>query len=435
MRSSLWIAASAAALFCFGQTAGAQNAKQDGGGSSGATQRGESGGGAGGGKQDGGASGERKSSDSKSRDSRSSGSDGAGEGSQGSGRATSRSDDDGSARKSDDGSARKSNAGEKSKSGRQGADEGQAAGTSGRDQGKGAESGKDADRSKGAEKSDRKDDAKRGGKAAADDSKAAEPKSKAADRTKDDTKSKSDRGEKSKSADSDKDRAKSATKDANDRDKNERGGGAATGAATGTGGTERDQKGSAAQDRRGESRVRISAQQRTTVHERVLKSTNVNRVDQVNISINIGTRVPRSVRLAKLPADVVEIVPQYRSYEYFVSGDRICIVEPSTYEIVEVIDTSGGPRSAATVQSGGLRLTAEEREIVLRTVDVRDGPRGLPIPREGAEIPDRVEVRTFPRATLREVPKLERYRYFAAEASIVIVDPRDERVELVVGDK
>jgi hypothetical protein len=321
---------------------------------------------------------------------------------------------------------------EKSKSGREGADSGQAAGGAGREQGNRAESSKesskDRDRSKGAEKAEKSnDDSKRSGKAASDGNKNAE-KSKP-----DGMKSKADRADKA--GEADKGSAKSATRDAGDRyrDKSERGGGAATGAATGTGGMQRDQKGSAAQDRRGEGRVQISVQQRTTVHDRVLKSKNVNRVDKIDVSINVGVRVPRSVRLAKLPPDVIEIVPQFRSYEYFVSDDRICIVEPSTYEIVEVIE-SGGPRAAA-VRSGGLSLTAEEREIVLRTVDLRDGARGLPIPREGAGIPDRVEVRAFPRATLREVPKLERYRYFAAEDSIVIVDPRDERVDLVVGDR
>lgn len=420
MRSSLRIAASAAALLCFGQTAGAQSAKQDdkGGASSGAIQRGESSRG-GSAKRDG-APDERKSSASKS-----SGSSSVGEGGRGSGRASSNAGSD------------KSSPAEKSKSGRQDADSGQAAGGAGREQGNKAERStersKDRDRSKGAEKADKsKDDSKRGGKAATDDNTSAE-KGKAAARTPDGMKSKADRADKA--GEAGEGSAKSATRDAghSDRDKSERGGGASTGAATGTGGMQRDQKGSAAQDRRGEDRVRISARQRTTVHDRVLKSKNVNRVEKVDVSINVGVRIPRTVRLARLPPDVIEIVPQFRSYEYFVSDDRICIVEPSTYEIVEVIE-SGGPRAAA-VRSGGLSLTAEEREIVLRTVDPRDGARGLPIPREGAGIPDRVEVHAFPHATLREVPKLERYRYFAAEASIVIVDPRDERVELVVGDR
>lgn len=89
MRSSLWIAASAAALLCFGQTVGAQSAKQDdkGGASSGTMQRGVSGSG----RQDGGAPGERKSSESKSGGGSSAG---AAEGSQGSGRASSNASSD-----------------------------------------------------------------------------------------------------------------------------------------------------------------------------------------------------------------------------------------------------------------------------------------------------------------------------------------------------
>ncbi len=418
MRSSLWIAASAAALICFGQTAGAQTAKQDDKGG-GAVQRSEmrgDTGGAGRSGHDAGAASEKKSGEMKGG-----GSAGSAEGGKGA-----------ASERSQGSSPQKGAASEKSKRDRQGAENGQAAGASGKDRGadKADSSGKNGAKDKSQAKSD--DDSKRGGKSASDERKNGDQKSKSADRKPDDGKSKADAADKSKAAGSD--NGKAATNEQS-RDKSDRNGGASTGAATGTGGTERDQKGSAAQDRRGEGRVQISQQQRTTVHDRVLKSTNVNRVTRVNITINVGTRVPRSVHLAKLPADVIEIVPQYRSYEYFVTEDRICIVEPSTYEIVEVID-AGGPRAATAVKSGsGLTLTPHEREIVLRTVDVRDGARGQPIPREGVELPSRIEVHTFPRATLREVPKLDRYRYFAAEGSIVIVDPRDERVELIVGNK
>jgi Protein of unknown function (DUF1236) len=56
----------------------------------------------------------------------------------------------------------------------------------------------------------------------------------------------------------------------------------------------------------------------------------------VNFSLSVGTAVPRDVRLQTLPADVVEAVPQYRGYSFFVVRDEIVIVEPSTYKIVTV---------------------------------------------------------------------------------------------------
>jgi len=57
----------------------------------------------------------------------------------------------------------------------------------------------------------------------------------------------------------------------------------------------------------------------------------------VNISINVGVAVPRTVVLYAVPEEIIVIVPGYRRYRYFVVGDRICIVDPNTYEIVEII--------------------------------------------------------------------------------------------------
>jgi len=57
----------------------------------------------------------------------------------------------------------------------------------------------------------------------------------------------------------------------------------------------------------------------------------------VNISFNVGVAVPRTVELYAIPEEIIVIVPGYRRYRYFVVGDRICIVDPDTYEIVEII--------------------------------------------------------------------------------------------------
>jgi len=100
----------------------------------------------------------------------------------------------------------------------------------------------------------------------------------------------------------------------------------------------------------GGNRVQLSEQQRSTVNSSILKEPNVNRATNVNFSVSVGTRVPRSVHLVALPASVLSIVPQYRSYQYFVANDQICVVDPSSYEIVEVISGSrhaAGPIHAA----------------------------------------------------------------------------------------
>ena len=181
-------------------------------------------------------------------------------------------------------------------------------------------------------------------------------------------------------------------------------------------------------------RVQITEEKRTNIHQTILKERNVNRVTNVNFSINIGTRVPRSVRLEVLPASVITIVPEYRSYRYFVVDDQICIVEPSTYEIVEVIRVSD--RTATRDNRGGsarLVLTEQEKAILLREVDLRDGSTlALGALTEGAEVPRDVSLKTFPATVVEQVPKVRDYKYVTAENRLAIVDPRGSKVELVI---
>ena len=78
------------------------------------------------------------------------------------------------------------------------------------------------------------------------------------------------------------------------------------------------------------------------------------RVDrrQINFSIAIGSRVPQGVHFEKVPDEVVQIVPQYRGFDYFVISyrtrdyggadymfvkDQLVIVDPQTFEIVATI--------------------------------------------------------------------------------------------------
>lgn len=192
------------------------------------------------------------------------------------------------------------------------------------------------------------------------------------------------------------------------------------------------EKGAAA-PARGE-RVQLSEQQRTSVHQTLLKERNVNRAPRLNVTVNVGARLPRNVRLAALPAAIVAIVPEYRSYRYVVVDDRICIVEPTTYEVVEIITDSG--RVAGHDDRGGgarLVLTEEERRIVLEEVDLTgESTLGLGALSEGADVPRNIELRAFPVAVVEQVPKLRGYKYFAAEHRLAIVGPQESKVVLVI---
>ena len=81
----------------------------------------------------------------------------------------------------------------------------------------------------------------------------------------------------------------------------------------------------------------LTAEKRTTLRQSFVKHR-AKPVTNININVGVGVAVPRTVELLVLPPEVVEIVPQYRSYRYFVLGDgRIVIVDPATYEIVYII--------------------------------------------------------------------------------------------------
>jgi len=184
-------------------------------------------------------------------------------------------------------------------------------------------------------------------------------------------------------------------------------------------------------------RVQLSEQQRTNVHQTLLKESNLNRATNVNISISVGTRIPRSVRLAPLPATIISVVPAYRSYQYVVVHDEICIVDPNSYEIVEVIAAPG--RTARVDSRGGqsaLVLTEEEKAIVLRSVDRdRSSTLGLGTLTEGSSVPRGANVQVFPDTVVQQVPKLKGHKFFAAEDRLAIVDTQGDKVQLVLEDK
>jgi hypothetical protein len=86
-----------------------------------------------------------------------------------------------------------------------------------------------------------------------------------------------------------------------------------------------------------QTNVTLTTEQKTKVRS-VVMGANAPRVNSVNFSINVGTVVPRSVRVVRVPQTLVEIHPAWRDYMYFVTADEIIIVEPGTLRIVAVLD-------------------------------------------------------------------------------------------------
>jgi len=96
--------------------------------------------------------------------------------------------------------------------------------------------------------------------------------------------------------------------------------------------------GQGAASSRGSVSANITPEQRTRIHDIIIKEHSAPRLDHVDFSLSVGTVVPRSVRLIAVPRVILEIEPEWRGFVYFLVGDEIIIVNPRSMEIVAVLD-------------------------------------------------------------------------------------------------
>jgi hypothetical protein len=181
--------------------------------------------------------------------------------------------------------------------------------------------------------------------------------------------------------------------------------------------------------------VSINDQQRTRVTESITR-LKVQPLNSVDFSLNVGTPIPRDVRLQTLPSDVVEVVPQYRGYGFFMVRDEIVIVEPSTNQIVTVLPRAGGSTVAAAPAPARLKVafTDKDREVVRKHTKTRTterqttGSTAKVEIRRDERVPDSVELEEFPETVYREAPSLREYRYVHRENRTYLIDPGERRV-------
>jgi len=183
--------------------------------------------------------------------------------------------------------------------------------------------------------------------------------------------------------------------------------------------------------------VNINDQQRSRISASI-SQLNVQPLTNVNFSLSVGTVVPRDVRLQPLPAEVVEVVPQYRGYDFVLVKDEIVIVEPSTYKIVTVLPYSGRSTASAPARTEQRKVTFSDRD---REV-IRKHARARPVERErqttgstvrteirrGERVPEGVEIESFPEEVYRDAPTLREYRYINRDSHTYIVEPQERRV-------
>ena len=179
--------------------------------------------------------------------------------------------------------------------------------------------------------------------------------------------------------------------------------------------------------------VNINEQQRTRIGQSFAR-VDARPLTNVNFSISVGTAVPRDVRLSPLPADVVEIVPQYRGYNYVLVKDEIVIVDPASYKIVTVLPYSGHSAAAAPVREHSkVSFSDRDRAVIRKHAKTRVEGRttGSAVRTEirvGERVPETVEIEAFPDEVYREAPELREYRYIHRENRTYVVDPRERLV-------
>jgi hypothetical protein len=178
------------------------------------------------------------------------------------------------------------------------------------------------------------------------------------------------------------------------------------------------------------ARMQLSGENKERLH----RSFNMDRarVHNVNFDHRVGHRIPRRIHLFAIPVAVFAFFPYYEDYSYFVVDDDICIVDPRTYVVVDVIDSAywGGP---GRPQVAGLHLSVQQMNIVREGIPSDFPDSGLQLRLAlGAEIPENVQLHEFAPFVLDRVPQLRGFAFLVAGDQIVIVQPRDRSIVLVI---
>jgi hypothetical protein len=85
------------------------------------------------------------------------------------------------------------------------------------------------------------------------------------------------------------------------------------------------------------SRFSLTADQRTRVR-RLVSTQRARPTTTTEIILRDGEVIPTTVELLDFPADYVTDIPDLRTYEYIIVGERIGIVDRQTRTVVEIID-------------------------------------------------------------------------------------------------
>jgi Protein of unknown function (DUF1236) len=154
--------------------------------------------------------------------------------------------------------------------------------------------------------------------------------------------------------------------------------------------------------------------------------------ENLNIQVNVGTRLPPRVQARRLPSDIVRIMPQYRDYEYTVIENRVAIIDPRQREVVEILDDGPGYGTAAygrdsIVISDDTRARFRELVRSSSTTVGSTSPSG-----GGTSASNCLSLQPVPQELARNHPELSSYRYLAIGDQVVLVDPQQQKIVQVI---
>ena len=177
--------------------------------------------------------------------------------------------------------------------------------------------------------------------------------------------------------------------------------------------------------------TKINDNQRTQVLNRLRSDRDLDRArSDVNIRVDVGERLPDRVRPLPLPADIVDVVPEYRGYDYTVIHDEVAIINPESREVVDVIPERGftaesGSYGGSYAEGGRIELSHEQREI-LRRAALSSATT------VGSSGPTCLSLRPVPEELARSRPELASDKYLAIGDQVVLVDPHDQKIVQVI---
>jgi hypothetical protein len=179
--------------------------------------------------------------------------------------------------------------------------------------------------------------------------------------------------------------------------------------------------------RRSGTSVTVNDEQRTQIAER-LRRERAQSNENINIRVDIGERLPPRVRPRPLPPDIVQIVPQYRDYEYTVVNDEIAIVDPRTSEVIDVVREPGSRAESSRYQRDRIAITREQREMLKQLARRTTTTVGSSSPSGSVSDSSCLTLQPVPEDMVRNNPEFGSYRYLTIGDQVVLVDPRQQKV-------